>query len=131
MDAQGRAVLLRRIGKHPKDMITCWADSALLVFLRRFVRPAAWMDLQVILGGSRAELSRVFTYMMNMIYKRYAPLVRDIHVWKDYFPSFADHMNKLGMSFDGTIGFLDGKCQETARPGGQGCVFFNFQDFEV
>ena len=131
VDANGNARLLRRIGKHSKDMITRWADSALLVFLRRFSRHAAWMDLQMILGGSRAELSRIFSYMMRMLYKRYAPLVRDIHVWKEHLPLFADHMVKLGMPFDGTIGFLDGKVVETARPGGQGCVYFNFQDFEV
>ena len=72
MDANGNARLLRRIGKHSKDMIACWADSALLVFLRRFSRHVAWMDLQMILGGSRAELSRIFSYMMRMLYKRYA-----------------------------------------------------------
>ena len=82
------------------------------MFLCHFVKPDAWIDLQIILGDSRSELSRVFTYMMNILYKRYAPLVSDIHVWKDYFPSFADHMNKLGMSFDDTLGFLDGKCQD-------------------
>jgi hypothetical protein len=130
-DANGNPRLLRRIGKHSKDMIACWADSALLVFLRRFSRHAAWMDLQMILGGSRAELSRIFSYMMRMLYKRYAPLVRDIHVWKEHLALFADHMVNLGMPFDGTVGFLDGKVVETARPGGQGCVYFNFQDFEV
>ena len=89
------------------------------------------MDLQMILGGSRAEFSRIFSYMMYMLYKRYAPLVSDIHVWKEHLPSFGDHMVKLDMPFDDTIGFLDGKVVETARPDGQGCVYFNFQDFEV
>ena len=105
VDDQGNTVLLRNIGKHPKDMITCWADSPLLVFLRRFVRPVVWIDLQLILEGRKTEFSRVFQYMMNMLYKRYDPMVCDIHVWKIYFPSFPDHMKKLGMTFDGTMGF--------------------------
>jgi hypothetical protein len=61
VDANGDPRLLRRIGKTPKEYMRCWADSALMILLRRLSRPSSWVSLQGELGGSRAALSRIFT----------------------------------------------------------------------
>ena len=66
VDANGDPRLLRRIGKTPKEYMRCWADSALMILLRRLSRPSSWVSLQGELGGSRAALSRIFTYMVDL-----------------------------------------------------------------
>jgi hypothetical protein len=109
----------------------CWADSALMILLRRLARPSAWVDLQGVLGGSRAALSRIFTHMVNLVWVRYGPLVSDIYIWKSFFADFAQHLQAMGAPFDNLIGFLDGKLVPTARPGGNGCVFLNLHDFQT
>ena len=46
VDDNGDPRLLRRIGKKTNEYIRCWADSALMILLRRLARPSAWVDLQ-------------------------------------------------------------------------------------
>ena len=67
VDANGDPRLLRRIGKTPKEYMRCWADSAFMI-PHRLARPSVWVDLQVVLGGSRTSLSRIFTYMLNLVW---------------------------------------------------------------
>ncbi len=62
-----------------------------LILLRRLARPSAWVDLQGVLGGSRATLSRIFTHMVNLVWVRYGPLVSDIYIWKSFFDDFVQH----------------------------------------
>ena len=131
VDHEGHARMLRRIGKKKNEYMTCWADSALMILLRRLARPAAWVDLQCVLGGSRAALSRIFTHMVHLVWARYAPLICDISIWKSFFADFAAHMKKMGAPFDNVVGFVDGKLVATARPGGNGCVFLNLHDFQT
>jgi hypothetical protein len=102
-----------------------------MILLRRLDRPSTWVDLQVVLGGSRTALSRIFTYMINLVWVRYGPLVSDIYIWKSFFADFAKHLEALGAPFDNLIGFVDGKFVPTARPGGNGCVFLNLHDFQT
>ena len=131
VDANGDPRLLRRIGKTPKEYMRCWADSALMILLRRLSRPSSWVTLQGELGGSRAALSRIFTHMVHLVWARYGPLVSNIYIWKSFFADFAAHLEQLGAPFENLIGFVDGKLVPTARPGGNGCVFLNLHDFQT
>ena len=77
VDDNGDPRLLKRIGKTPADYMRCWADSVLMILLRRLARPAAWVDLQVLIGGTRTALSRIFTDMVHLVSVWYGPLVSD------------------------------------------------------
>jgi hypothetical protein len=75
VDDNGDPRLPRRIGKKTNEYMRYWADSALMILLRRLARPSVWVDLEGVLGGSRAALSRIFTHMVNLVWVRYGPLV--------------------------------------------------------
>ena len=108
-----------------------WADQALMVFLRRFATPSRWVDLQYILGGSRTKLSAVFNFMVTELYAVYSPLICDMHRFKSKFTVFADHLRRRGCPFKNLVAFFDGHFQPTTRPGGQGCVNMNLEDFQT
>ena len=61
VDQNGDVRMLRRLGKKRGEYVRCWADSALMILLRRLARPAAWVDLQCVLreGFARTEFAGV------------------------------------------------------------------------
>ena len=86
--------------------------------LRRLSRWCALCDLQMLLGGSRSGLSRVFRFMLTMVNQRYGKLVSNVKIWSEYFPAFSQHLRGMGFPFDNGVMFVDDTLKETCRPGG-------------
>jgi hypothetical protein len=91
-DEAGLPVMMRRIGSNKRDYMRCWSDSTLMFLFRSLSRWCALCDLQILLGGSRAGLSRVFRFMLTMVSGRYGKLVSDVKIWSEHFPTFAQHL---------------------------------------
>ena len=89
-----------------------------MVLLRRLSRWCALCDLQILLGGSRSGLSRVFRFMLTMVNQRYGKLVSNVKIWSEYFPAFSQHLRGMGFPFDNGVMFVDDTLKETSRPGG-------------
>jgi hypothetical protein len=111
--------MMRRIGSSKRDYMRCWSDSALMLLFRRLSRWCALCDLQILLGGSRAGLSRVFRFMLTMVSGRYGKLVSDVKIWSEHFPAFAQHLRGLGFPCQNGVTFVNGTLKETCRPGGR------------
>jgi hypothetical protein len=69
--------------------------------------------------------------MLEQLYARYASLVCDVHRWKQRFQDFAGHLAELGCPFDNSVMFIDSHFQPTTRPGGEGCINLNMEDFQT
>jgi hypothetical protein len=115
LDQQGRPVLLR-VGKTRAQLL--WADTALMIVLRRLATASRWDDLIEEMGCSRTLLSAGFIYLIDYIYAGFAARLNDIRTWQADFPAFAAHTRARGSLFDNTIGFVDGHFQPVCRPGG-------------
>jgi hypothetical protein len=75
--------MLKYIVKTPADYMRYRADSALMILQCHLTRPTSWVDLQVLIGGVRAALSRIFTHMVHLLHLvsvRYGPLVSNIYI---------------------------------------------------
>ena len=118
VDDAGLPVMIRRIGRKRRDFIQCWSDSALMILLRRLSRWCALCDLQILLGGSRSSISRIFRFMLTTVNQRYGKLISDVKVWSEYFPAFADHLGSMGFPIQNGVVMVDGTLKETCRPGG-------------
>jgi hypothetical protein len=70
-----------------------------MILLRRLSRWCALCDLQILLGGSRSTISRIFMFILTTVNQRYGKLISDVKVWSEYFPSFADHLGSMGFQF--------------------------------
>ena len=83
-------------------------------------------DLQILLGGYRSGLSRVFRFMLTMVKQRYVKLVSNVKIWIEYFPSFSQYFRGMGFPIDNDVLFVDDTLKETYRPGGlfQNRLFF-------
>ena len=125
-DEAGLPVMMRRIGSSKRDYMRCWSDSALMVLLRRLSRWCALCDLQILLGGSRSGLSRVFRFMLTMVNGRYGKLVSNVKIWSEHFPAFAQHLRGMGFPFENGVMFVDGTLKETCRPGGMFSLVLRF-----
>jgi len=119
VDDVGLPVMIRRIGRKSRDFVQCWSDTALMILLRRLSRWCALCDLQILLGGSRSTISRIFRFMLTTVNQRYGNLFSNIKVWSEYFPSFADHLRGLGFPIQNGVMMVDDTLKETCRPGGQ------------
>jgi hypothetical protein len=80
VDDNAHPHMLKHIDKTPTDYMRCRADSALMILLRRLTRPVAWVDLQDLICGVRAALSRIFTHMVHHVSVRYGTLVSNIYI---------------------------------------------------
>jgi len=80
----------------PKHTQRVDADKALMVLLRRLSYPCRWCDMQLIMGGSRTELSDSYNYMLVLIHDRYSTVTRDLRCWRNQFPCFAEQFAKFG-----------------------------------
>ena len=125
VDEAGLPVMMRRIGSRKRDYIRCWSDSALTVLLRRLSRWCALCDLQMLLGGSRSGLSRVFRFMLTMVNQRYGKLVSNVKIWSEYFQAFSQHFRGMGFPFDNGVLFVDDTLKETHGYSYQAAVFPN------
>ncbi len=112
-DEAGLPVMMRSIGSSKRDYIRCWSDSTLMVLLSRLSRWCALCDLQILLGGSRSGLSRVFRFMITMVNTRYGKLVSNVKIWREYFPVFEKHLVVMGFPIDNGVLFVDGILKET------------------
>jgi hypothetical protein len=77
--------MIKHIVKTPTDYMRCRTDRSLMILLCRLTRPTGWVDLQVLISGTRATLSRIFTHMVHLVSVRYDPLVSNIYIWKSFF----------------------------------------------
>ena len=125
----GRPVLLRYGKEGHYGWV--WSDQAFMVLLRRMATPSRWVDLQYIIGGSRTKLSAVFNFMLDQMYVKYSPLICDVKIWSKHFRRFAQHLRSRGCPFDNLVMFVDGHFQPTCRPGGEGCVNLNMEDYQT
>jgi len=126
---QGHPIRLR-IGHH-KHAIRVRADKALMVLLRRLSYPCRWCDLQLILGGSRTELSDTYNYMLQLLYDRYSPLTKNLWCWRHQFHRFAAQLRAMGCPHDNLMAIFDGHFQPTTRPGGDACINENLWDHQT
>ena len=93
--------------------------------LRRLSRWCALCDLQMLLGGSRSGLSRVFRFMLTMVNQRYGKLVSNVKIWSEYFQAFSQHFRGMGFPFDNGVLFVDDTLKETHGYSYQAAVFPN------
>eukprot|EP00960_Hanusia_phi_P064676 765869-Hanusia_phi.AAC.1 len=103
------------------------ADKALMILLRKLGVSSRWLDIRRVMGGSRTYLSDIYNYMLSVLYARYRGVVSNAIVWKDDFPLF----HSMGCPHDNIVMFLDGHFDPTCRPGGEGCVNMNLNDYET
>ena len=103
LDEAGLPVMMRRIGSRKRDYIRCWSDSALMVLLRSLSRWCALCDLQILLGGSRSGLSRVFRFMVTMVSQWYDKIVSNVKFWNKYLQGFSHHFHDMGFPFDNDV----------------------------
>jgi hypothetical protein len=118
VDDVGLSVMSHRIGRKPRDFVQCWSDTALMILLRRLSRWCALCDLQILLGGSRSTISRIFRFMLTTVNQRYGDLVSNVKVWSAYFPSFAHHLRGMRFPIENGVVMVDGTLKETCRSGG-------------
>jgi hypothetical protein len=124
------APIALRIGKLPHSF-QMRADKALMILLQRLSYPCRWCDMQIMLGGSRTELSATYNHMLSMLYARYASLASNISVWRYQFRRFAAHFTAWGCVFDNLVGMFDGHFCATCRPGGDGNVNTTLWDHQT
>jgi hypothetical protein len=125
-DETGLPVMVHRIGSRKRDYMRCWSDSALMLLFRRLSRWCALCDLQILLGDSRAGLSRVFRFILTMVNGRYGKLVSDVKIWREHFPAFAQQLCGMGFPFENGVMFVDNTLKETCRSGGWVPLGFRF-----
>ena len=114
-----------------KHGIRVRSDKALMILLRRLSYPCRWCYLQLILGGSRTELSDTYNHMLKLMYFRYSPLTTSLHCYRYQFGRFANHLASFGCPFDNLVAIFDGHFVATCRPGGDGCVNVNLWDHQT
>jgi hypothetical protein len=102
-----------------------------MVLLRRLAFPCRWCDLQIILGGSRTELSDTYNFMLQLIHDRYSHLMSNLLCFRYQFRRFADHLASFGCPFPNLVAIFDGHFVATCRPGGDGCKNLNLWDHQT
>jgi hypothetical protein len=115
LDNHGKPVLLQ-VGHSNNQLI--WADTALLIVLRRLAHAMQWDYLTAELGCSRALLSAAFIYLVDYLHDGYAARLNTLGTWAPDFPAFASHIQSSGSLFANTVGFVDGHFKSVCRPGG-------------
>jgi hypothetical protein len=99
---------------------SCYADTAMLIFLARMASPSSFVTMMVEFGMIECRMSIAFNKIASYLYHEWALPLSRIEIWEDYFPMFAQRMTLYGSPFNNLIGIIDGNFLRCCRPGGAG-----------
>lgn len=107
----------------------CYADTIVLIWLRRSAFPCRWSDLFYLFNMSTSKMSAVYNWFVCYLHEGWGHRLSDLLFWEPYFQAFASHnFNVLQCPLNGVIAYADGTFIETCRPSEEGKAGLNQQD---